>query len=304
MSQALALGGTGRRRCSLSGAALLLLLPLAACTTPDWIDPSTWLEEEPQPSGRLTDEAVPEDEAFPNLASVPERAPRATPPAQRTELAKGLLADRTNAYYSNQPLTPEVTAVPPAAPPPAPPQPEIAAAPTTEAAASPAPPSPAPPSPVSAPTPTPPKTVGPIDWNPVPEPAEAATLQTAAPPPGPGESELAGVIFFDSGSTDLDVYDQQVLRGIVALHRQRGAGLRVVGHASSRTAARDAAWGMLVNFRASAERADQVAAALRSMGADGTAIQVVANSDNQLIYQESAPTGEAGNRRVEIFLVY
>src|SRR3546814_16703908 len=55
-------------------------------------------------------------------------------------------------------------------------------------------------------------------------------LPTAA---GPGQ--LAAIIFFSHGSADLDPRDRDVLRDIAALQRERGAGLRVVGHASSRT---------------------------------------------------------------------
>src|SRR3546814_10888225 len=55
-------------------------------------------------------------------------------------------------------------------------------------------------------------------------------LPTAA---GPGQ--LAAIIFISHGSADLDPRDRDVLRDIAALQRERGAGLRVVGHDSSRT---------------------------------------------------------------------
>jgi flagellar motor protein MotB len=47
-----------------------------------------------------------------------------------------------------------------------------------------------------------------------------------------------------------------------------------------------------------------VALALTELGAGAGVLQVVAASDSEPIYDESQPTGEAGNRRVEIFLEY
>ena len=56
--------------------------------------------------------------AYPNLAGVPSEAPRPTSDNLRDTLIKGLVADRENARYTDEILTSESTAVPPAPSPP------------------------------------------------------------------------------------------------------------------------------------------------------------------------------------------
>jgi outer membrane protein OmpA-like peptidoglycan-associated protein len=45
------------------------------------------------------------NESFPNLGTVPDQPPPVTPPAQRQAIMDGLMADRKNAVYSDQPLS-------------------------------------------------------------------------------------------------------------------------------------------------------------------------------------------------------
>jgi flagellar motor protein MotB len=124
-------------------------------------------------------------------------------------------------------------------------------------------------------------------------------------PGGPAErGELVGVIYFVDGSTRVDARDRRVLGDVVLLQRQRGGVIRVIGHASGRPKAPDPAAHRLANFALSLDRARNVALALTELGAGAGVLQVVAASDSEPIYDESQPTGEAGNRRVEIFLEY
>ena len=110
------------------------------------------------------------------------------------------------------------------------------------------------------------------------------------------------VIYFRHGSSSLQGRDRQVLRDVVQIYERRGRDLRVVGHASSRTAAMDPVDHRMANFDTSLKRAQAVVDALVSMGVPRDSIQLEARGDNEPVYHEFMPTGEAGNRRAEIFL--
>ncbi|MGF1610545.1 MAG: OmpA family protein [Kiloniellales bacterium] len=114
--------------------------------------------------------------------------------------------------------------------------------------------------------------------------------------------QLVGLIYFGHGSARLDARDREVLQQVMALQQSQGRGLRLVGHASARAAAADMAEHQAKNQAMSMRRAQAVADALVSMGADGSRIDVGAAGDAQPVYHEFTSTGEAGNRRVEIFL--
>lgn len=121
-------------------------------------------------------------------------------------------------------------------------------------------------------------------------------LQTSA------GGQLAAIIFFSHGSSDLDAQDRTVLRDIAALYEQRGGRLRVVGHASSRTQNTTPDEHQIANFDMSMARAESVAEELFALGVASDAVQTEAVGDAEPVYHEFMPSGEAGNRRVEIFL--
>ncbi|MQX35538.1 OmpA family protein [Roseospira navarrensis] len=134
-------------------------------------------------------------------------------------------------------------------------------------------------------------------------PAGAQPLAAYGPMPG-ARSQRVAVIYFADGSSRLSGQDRQVLSQVAALQRQYGGVLRVVGHASSRTGATDIARHKLANFNVSLARANNVADALMRSGVPGQFLFVGAASDSQPVYYEIMPTGEAGNRRTEIYLDY
>lgn len=115
-------------------------------------------------------------------------------------------------------------------------------------------------------------------------------------------SKKVATIHFTDGSDDLDNRDVHVLRQVAELYKQNGGIVRVIGHASSRTRNMDEVRHKLVNYRMSAARADSVASALVRLGLPKDAIVVGAAADTQPIYREVMPTGEAGNRRAEIYI--
>ena len=132
--------------------------------------------------------------------------------------------------------------------------------------------------------------------------AAAAPLGAAPQPAALPSGQLIGLIFFGHGSTVLDAEDRQVLQQIIAIQQQMGRGIRVVGHASARTGLVDPAKHQVANFNISLQRANNVAAELVRLGAGQDQVQVVAMADSVPVYHEFSATGEAGNRRVEIYL--
>lgn len=119
-----------------------------------------------------------------------------------------------------------------------------------------------------------------------------------------GESRPVALIFFRYGSAGLSRSDVNVLKDVARLHRERGGLVRVIGHASQSTGGGDAVKQRLANFNISLARANSVARELSRLGVPIDQVQVAAAGAQQPIYYESSPTGEAGNRRVEIYLDY
>ena len=149
----------------------------------------------------------------------------------------------------------------------------------------------------------------------------AAAASAAAPPAGLDERDisgggwlneelpqkpsraLAGLIFFDNGSSQLKPKGRDVLRAVAALQREHGGVLRLVGHASSTISPNlDPAEGSAINRRVAQRRAESTAAELRRLGLAGDQIQIGADGAQAPAYDEATPLGEAGNRRVEIYL--
>jgi len=284
--------------------AVVLAVPLllGACSTVN-----DWFSSDEAPSRVAQNGAQAEAEAagFPNLASVPETAPSTTSAQARSEIEESLAADRANAKYSGQISGDNgggkatggastgganVDAALAQA------QADLAAAFAPGASAEPEPAAAAPSAPETAAADTM-MTTTQAAATPQFDPAQSFTPGTA-----PVHSDLAGIIYFANGSAALNGNDRQVLRGIVALNRQRGGTIRVVGHASAHTGTADELKHRLANFEISLKRANAVSAALVALGLPRDRIHAEAHGDSQPIYHEFMPTGEAGNRRAEIFL--
>jgi len=122
----------------------------------------------------------------------------------------------------------------------------------------------------------------------------------ALPGFGGGGMEPAAVVRFANGSSSVPAEYRTALRRVAEEYRSRGGTVRVVGHASSR--AGSTASQNLVNFKVSQDRAQSVASELIRLGVTPQAIFTEAVADNDPLYDESNPRGEAENRRAEIYL--
>lgn len=120
--------------------------------------------------------------------------------------------------------------------------------------------------------------------------------------PLPSSSTRVATILFGTGSAGLDENDRKILSEVAQLQRQHNSVVRIVGHASQRTRNMEPSVHKRANFQVSVERANQVATELKRMGISSDMILTAAVGDNDPLYLEVMPSGEAGNRRTEIYL--
>jgi flagellar motor protein MotB len=110
------------------------------------------------------------------------------------------------------------------------------------------------------------------------------------------------VVYFNDASSAVSDRAKWVLRNVTMLQQQTGGRLRVIGNASLRTIAMDPQRHDQVNYKISQARANAVARSLITMGVPQGSIAVSAQGSQAPVFYEFMPTGEAGNRRVDIFL--
>jgi flagellar motor protein MotB len=114
--------------------------------------------------------------------------------------------------------------------------------------------------------------------------------------------QQVGLILFPNGSAQLNPADKDLLQRVAAMARQSGATVRVVGHASSRTGEMDMGRHQNKNLDISMARANAAAGELRAAGMPAGRVVVEAKGDSEPVYRETMPSGEAGNRRVDVYL--
>jgi len=133
-----------------------------------------------------------------------------------------------------------------------------------------------------------------------PEPG-ATTTGTVGPATVGGMVRVA-TIHFANNAANLDQRDRSILGAVIQLQKERGGRVVVVGHASARTKDMDYIKHQMVNFEISMNRAGTIGTVLTKMGLPAETLEVQAVSDTQPLFLEVMPSGEAGNRRVEIYL--
>jgi outer membrane protein OmpA-like peptidoglycan-associated protein len=277
------------------------------------------------------------DSDTPSLTTVPNR-PQTTAPTNRERVVEGLISDRENARYTDEAIRLQGSTRVPAAtqsasravtPPPAavtapvtapasatpaiipPPQPPVIPAPRATVPAAPAitarpslPPAPAI-QPVIQPRPVAPGTQMASAQRP------SVVVDTSAIGGGGyvpasarvGRETQVATIQFNRSSANLSSRDRQIIAAVASAQRSDDTNVLIVGHASSRTQQLPKARHEVVNFQVSFKRANAVAQALIQSGVPSNRVTVEAVSDDQQVYSESMPNGEAGNRRTEIFFL-
>jgi len=138
---------------------------------------------------------------------------------------------------------------------------------------------------------------GPLPTSPGGAPAYGLPVGTA-----PVAGQPVAVVYFNDASSAVSDRAKWVLRNVTMLQQQMGGRLRVVGNASMRTIAMDPQRHDQVNYKISQARANAVARSLITMGVPQGSIAVSAQGSQAPVFYEFMPTGEAGNRRVDIFL--
>ncbi len=268
-------------------------------------------------NARYTDEVVRRREAADEVV-VP--AARTQPPAESSAApapeASLAAAEKAPPESTPEPATdPQVAKVEPPAPP-ARVEPAAAAVPAVAAAAAAAaaaaPPPAAAPAPPAAPEPVLTSRTDQVETPAVaPAAPQLAAVQPTARAPEEEDIFAASVatgalplatIQFTHGSARLSQADRDILLQAATVALQERAGVMIVGHSSSRSEG-DAVRKRLANFEESIERANVVAAALVEFGVNPDRIIVEAKAEQQPRYRETASTGEAGNRRAELYLI-
>ena len=127
-------------------------------------------------------------------------------------------------------------------------------------------------------------------------PGRLAMMDGGVPP--------TAVVYFPGDGVKLSkAAHAQVRAAVVAFKADGGQGvIRVVGHASSRTANMSVEKHLEMIFAKSQARADAVAQELIHEGVPASKVLIDAVGDSQPVYYESMPKGEDGNRRAEIFV--
>ncbi|MBV1887422.1 MAG: OmpA family protein [Parvibaculaceae bacterium] len=111
------------------------------------------------------------------------------------------------------------------------------------------------------------------------------------------------VLQFEYGSAALTAADRAALSEVLPAVGVYGETVRIVGHASQQSGQQDDSKAKWANFSLSMQRAEAVAMELAAQGVAAKRIIVEAAGDSVPVYYQSAmPSGEPGDRRVEIFI--
>lgn len=119
-----------------------------------------------------------------------------------------------------------------------------------------------------------------------------------------GRRYLASTIYFGHGSASVTEAERQEIARIAKAAAANGAAVQVIGHASARTADLSLRDHETANLAMSMKRAQAVADVMIRAGMPSDRVIVEALADSQPEFYEVMPSGEAGNRRTEIVVIY
>ena len=112
------------------------------------------------------------------------------------------------------------------------------------------------------------------------------------------------MVYFPGDGTTLSAAAKTEVKTAASQYKSMGGAgsIRVVGHASSRTANMPVEKHLELIFDKSQQRANAVAQELIHDGVPAEKVLIEAVGDSQPVFYESMPQGEEGNRRAEIFV--
>lgn len=125
-------------------------------------------------------------------------------------------------------------------------------------------------------------------------------VAAAAAPAG----EMIATLLFADGAVDFGDAERQILREVARIQQIDNRKVTLAGHASGRTRASNAMAQARTNMRISRQRAEAAVRALAEFGVPRSRMTVAPMGDTRPLYAEIMPAGEAGNRRVEVYLDY
>lgn len=134
------------------------------------------------------------------------------------------------------------------------------------------------------------------------DPAEALPEPKGSPARPPENSLKVAVIQFARADRDLDDRAVDVLSQVAAYAQQSRATVWLFGYASQKVELAAGGSARLASRKLAADRVKTVAVVLIKAGVPADKIELVSRGALNPLYIESAPAGEAGNRRVEIYL--
>ena len=115
-------------------------------------------------------------------------------------------------------------------------------------------------------------------------------------------SEIVAVIYFNQGAATLGAGERDILAEVAKLQQEQGTRLTVIGHSSRGGVVGDPETARAANLRVSEKRAEAIVRALIDLGVEADDLLYSGVGDREPLYEETASSGAAGNRRAEIFL--
>jgi outer membrane protein OmpA-like peptidoglycan-associated protein len=134
------------------------------------------------------------------------------------------------------------------------------------------------------------------------DPEKALPEPTGSPARPPQNSLKVAVIQFARADRELDDRAIDVLNQVAAYAQQSRASVWLFGYASQKVELAAGGSARLASRKLASDRVKAVAVVLIRAGVPADRIELVSRGALDPVYIESAAAGEAGNRRVEIYL--
>jgi outer membrane protein OmpA-like peptidoglycan-associated protein len=133
------------------------------------------------------------------------------------------------------------------------------------------------------------------------DPADALPEPEEFPDRPPGGALKVAVIQFDRAGQELDDIALDILAQVAAYAQQSRATVWLFGYASRSVELASGGSARVASQALSSGRVRVVALALIDAGVPPERIELIARGARDPVYLETARTGEAGNRRVEVY---